>query len=173
MKYTVQRQTGKLLGAQAIGREGVDKRIDVLSTAIFGNMTVFDLENLDLAYAPPFSSAKDAVIVGGMIAANCIRGEMDYASHLDLPKYLADPKTIVLDVRSQEEWDFGHVEGAVLIPVDELRERYGELDKRKTIVVYCGVGYRAYNACRFLMSRGFRVKNLGGGWRLINMHRGM
>ena len=173
MKYTVQRQTGKLLGAQAIGREGVDKRIDVLSTAIFGNMTVFDLENLDLAYAPPFSSAKDAVIVGGMIAANYIRGEMDYASHLDLPKYLADPKTIVLDVRTQEEWDFGHVEGAVLLPVDELRDRYKELDKKKTIVVYCGVGYRAYNACRFLMSKGFTVKNLGGGWRLINMHKGM
>ena len=67
----------------------------------------------------------------------------------------------------------GPVEGAVLLPVDELRERYAELDKSKTIVVYCGVGYRAYNACRFLMSKGYRVKNLGGGWRLINMHKGM
>lgn len=173
MKYTVQRQTGKLLGAQAVGREGVDKRIDVLSTALFAGMTVFDLENLDLAYAPPYSSAKDAVIVGGMIAANQIRGEMDYASHLKLPEYLADPETIVLDVRSQMEWDMGHVEGAVLLPVDELRDRYAELDRSKTIVVYCGVGYRAYNACRFLMSKGYRVKNLGGGWRLINMHKGL
>ena len=173
MKYTVQRQTGKLLGAQAIGREGVDKRIDVLSTAIYGNMTVFDLENLDLAYAPPFSSAKDAVIQGGMIAANYIRGEMDYASHLDLPEYLADPNTVVLDCRTPEEWELGHVEGAVLLPVDELRERYRELSKSKTYVVYCGTGYRSYNACRFLRSKGYRVKNLGGGWRLINMHKGM
>ena len=173
MKYTVQRQTGKLLGAQAIGREGVDKRIDVLSTAIYGNMTVFDLENLDLAYAPPFSSAKDAVIQGGMIAANYIRGEMDYASHLDLPAYLADPNTVVLDCRTPEEWDLGHVEGAVLLPVDELRARYKELNKAKTYVLYCGTGYRSYNACRFLRSKGYRVKNLGGGWRLINMHKGM
>ena len=173
MKYTVQRQTGKLLGAQAIGRDGVDKRIDVLSTALYGNMTVFDLENLDLAYAPPYSSAKDVVIEGGMIAANQVRGEMDYASHLKLPEYLADPDTIVLDCRSRAEWDMGHVEGAVHLPVDELRERYAELDKSKTIVVYCGVGYRAYNACRFLQSKGYRVKNLGGGWRLINMHKGM
>ena len=91
----------------------------------------------------------------------------------ELPEYLADPDTIVLDCRSQMEWNMGHVEGAVLLPVDELRERYAELDKSKTIVVYCGVGYRAYNACRFLMSKGYRVKNLGGGWRLINMHKGM
>jgi NADPH-dependent 2,4-dienoyl-CoA reductase/sulfur reductase-like enzyme/rhodanese-related sulfurtransferase len=173
MKYTVQRQTGRLLGAQAIGREGVDKRIDVLSTALYANMTVFDLENLDLAYAPPFSSAKDAVIVGGMIAANYIRGEMDYASHLKLPEYLADPDTVVLDCRTQMEWNMGHVEGAMLLPVDELRDRYAELDKSKTYVIYCGVGYRAYNACRFLMSKGYRVKNLGGGWKLINMHKGL
>ena len=173
MKYTVQRQTGKLLGAQAIGRDGVDKRIDVLSTALFAGMTVFDLENLDLAYAPPYSSAKDPVIEGGMIAANIIRGEMEYASHLKLAEYLADPDTLVLDVRTQAEWDMGHVEGAVLLPMDELRDRYAELDRSKTIVVYCGIGYRAYNVCRFLMSKGYRVKNLGGGWRLINMHKGM
>ena len=173
MKYTVQRQNGRLLGAQAIGREGVDKRIDVLSTAIYGNMTVFDLENLDLAYAPPYSSATDAVIQGGMIAANLIRGEMEQASHLKLPEYLADRNTVVLDVRTQEEWDMGHVEGAVLLPVDELRERYKELSKAKTYVVYCGTGYRSYNACRFLRSKGYRAKNLGGGWRLINMHKGM
>ena len=173
MKYTVQKQTGKLLGAQAIGRDGVDKRIDVLSTAIYGNMTVFDLENLDLAYAPPFSSAKDPVIEGGMISANILRGEMQYASHLKLSEYLADPDTVVLDCRSQAEWDMGHVEGAVLLPVDELRDRYKELSKSKTYVVYCGVGYRAYNACRFLQNKGYKVKNLGGGWKLINMHKGM
>ena len=108
-----------------------------------------------------------------MISANILRGEMQYASHLKLSEYLADPDTVVLDCRSQAEWDMGHVEGAVLLPVDELRDRYKELSKSKTYVVYCGVGYRAYNACRFLQNKGYKVKNLGGGWKLINMHKGM
>ena len=169
LKLTVEKQSGRLLGAQGIGRKGVDKRIDVLATAIYGGMTVFDLENLDLAYAPPFSSAKDPVIVGGMIAANMVRGEMDYCLPSDVPALLADKNTVVLDVRSQEEWDEGHVEGAVLLPVDELRTRYTELDPKKNYAVYCGVGYRAYNACLFLKAKGYKVKNISGGIRAINM----
>ena len=170
MKYTVQKQTGRLLGAQAIGHQGIDKRMDVLATAMYAGMTVFDLENLDLCYAPPYSSAKDPVITGGMIASNLVRGEMDYADHKKLAEYLADPDTVVLDVRTQEEWNEGHVEGAVLIPIDELRERYTELDRSKTYVVYCGVGYRAYNSCRFLKAKGYTVKNMGGGWMLYTMN---
>ena len=169
MKLTVQKQTGKLLGAQAVGRKGVDKRMDVLATALYAGLTVFDLENLDLCYAPPYSSAKDPVITGGMIAANMVRGEMAYADHLKIQEYLADPDTVVLDVRTQAEWDEGHVEGAVLLPIDELRQRYTELDKAKNYVVYCGVGYRAYNSCRFLQAKGYKVRNMGGGMMIYNM----
>ena len=169
LKLTVEKQTGLLLGAQGIGRKGVDKRIDVLATAIYGHMSVFDLENLDLAYAPPFSSAKDPIILGGMISANMIRGEIDYCLPQDLPALVKDPDTVVLDVRTQGEWDAGHVEGAQLLPVDELRSRIGELDRGKTYAVYCGVGYRAYVACLLLKSKGYRVMNVSGGWRAIKM----
>ena len=169
LKLTVERQTGRLLGAQGIGRSGVDKRIDVLATAIYGHMTVFDLENLDLAYTPPFGSAKDPVIIGGMIASNVVRGEVESCLPRDIPALLADPDTVVLDVRTQEEWDAGHVEGARLLPVDELRSRLGELDKAKTYAIYCGVGYRAYVACLILKAYGFRAKNISGGWRAITM----
>ena len=132
-------------------------------------MTVFDLESLDLAYAPPYSSAKDPVIMGGMIAANMIRGEIEYVLPSDIPTLREMPDTVILDVRTEEEWDEGHVEGAVLLPVDELRERYSELDKAKNYAVYCGVGYRAYNACLFLKAHGYKVKNISGGMRAINM----
>ena len=169
MKLTVERQTGRLLGAQGIGRSGVDKRIDVLATAIYGHMTVFDLENLDLAYTPPFGSAKDPVIIGGMIASNVVRGEVASCLPQDIPALLRDPDTVVLDVRTEEEWDAGHVEGATLLPVDELRSRLGELDKTKTYAIYCGVGYRAYVACIILKAYGFRAKNISGGWRAITM----
>ena len=169
LKLTVEKQSGKLLGAQAIGRKGVDKRIDVLSTAIYAGLSVFDLENLDLAYAPPYSSAKDPVIMGGMIAANMIRGELDYA----LPQEVADYKKagwVILDVRTPEEYKGGHVRGAKLLPVDELRERYAELDPAKKYLVYCGVGYRAYNACLFLKAKGYTVMNMSGGWRAYKMN---
>lgn len=169
IKLTVEKQSGLLLGAQAIGRKGVDKRIDVLATALYSHLSVFDLENLDLAYAPPFSSAKDPVIMGGMIAANMIRGELDYCLPQDIPALLARPNTVVLDVRTEEEWEDGHIEGAILLPVDELRSRYAELDSAKEYAVYCGVGYRAYNACLFLKAKGYRVKNISGGMRAINM----
>lgn len=169
LKLTVEKQTGRLLGAQGVGRSGVDKRIDVLATAIYGGMTVFDLENLDLAYTPPVGSAKDPVVLAGMIASNVIRGEIDSCLPQDLPALLADPDTVVLDVRTQGEWDAGHVEGAVLLPVDELRRRYAELDPGKTYAVYCGVGYRAYVACLLLKAKGYRVKNVSGGWRAIRM----
>ncbi|MBR6654238.1 MAG: FAD-dependent oxidoreductase [Oscillospiraceae bacterium] len=168
LKLTVAKQDGRVLGAQGIGRKGVDKRIDVLATAINSGLTVFDLENLDLAYAPPYSSAKDPVILGGMIAANMVRGEMDYALPTEVPALQAAGE-VMLDVRTQEEWDMGHIEGAVLLPIDELRERYTELDKSKTYVVYCGVGYRAYNSALFLKAKGFKVKNMSGGWRAYTM----
>lgn len=169
LKLTVEKQSGKLLGAQAIGRKGVDKRIDVLSTAIYAGLSVFDLENLDLAYAPPYSSAKDPVIMGGMIAANMIRGELDYALPQEVDAY-KKAGWVILDVRTPEEYKGGHVRGAKLLPVDELRERYAELDPAKKYLVYCGVGYRAYNACLFLKAKGYTVKNMSGGWRAYKMN---
>ena len=152
-----------------VGRGGVDKRIDVLATAICGHMTVFDLENLDLAYTPPFSSAKDPVVLGGMIAANVVRGEVEVCLPQDLPALREDPDTVILDVRTQEEWDAGHVEGATLLPVDALRGHLAALDPKKTYAVYCGVGYRAYVACLILKAHGFRAMNVSGGWRAIKM----
>ena len=103
-----------------------------------------------------------------MIAANMVRGEMDYALPTEVPALQAAGE-VMLDVRTQEEWDMGHIEGAVLLPIDELRERYTELDKSKTYVVYCGVGYRAYNSALFLKAMGFKVKNMSGGWRAYTM----
>ena len=169
LKLTVEKQTGRLLGAQGVGRGGVDKRIDVLATAICGHMTVFDLENLDLAYTPPFSSAKDPVVLGGMIAANVVRGEVEVCLPQDLPALREDPDAVILDVRTQEEWDAGHVEGATLLPVDALRGHLAALDPKKTYAVYCGVGYRAYVACLILKAHGFRAMNVSGGWRAIKM----
>jgi NADPH-dependent 2,4-dienoyl-CoA reductase/sulfur reductase-like enzyme/rhodanese-related sulfurtransferase len=169
LKLTVAEPTGKLLGAQAIGGNGVDKRIDVLATAIYAGLTVFDLEDLDLAYAPPYSSAKDPVIMSGMVASNMLRGEMAYVTPQELTAFLNDKAAVLLDVRTAEEYAGGHIDGARLLPVDELRARYTELDPEKTYVVYCAVGYRAYNACRFLMSKGYRVVNLSGGYRAYTM----
>ena len=168
LKLTVEKQSGRLLGAQVIGRKGVDKRIDVLATAIYSGLTVFDLENLDLAYAPPYSSAKDPVILGGMVAANMIRGEIEYVLPSDIPA-CKEAGDVILDVRSQEEYDDGHIDGAILMPVDEIRTRFAELDKTKSYVVYCGVGYRAYISCLFLKANGYKVKNMSGGMRAYNM----
>lgn len=168
LKLTVQEPTGKLLGAQAIGTKGVDKRIDVLATAIYAGLTVFDLENLDLAYAPPYSSAKDPVIMAGMVAANALRGAVAYATPQELPTLLENG-ALLLDVRTDEEYNKNHIDGAQLLPVDELRSRYNELDITKTYVVTCAVGYRAYHACLFLQSKGYKVINLSGGMRAYSM----
>ena len=103
-----------------------------------------------------------------MIAANMIRGELDYVLPSDIPA-CKEAGDVILDVRSQEEYDEGHIDGAVLIPIDELRARYNELDSTKSYVVYCGVGYRAYNSCLFLKAHGYKVKNMSGGMRAYNM----
>ncbi len=162
---------GKVLGAQIVGKEGVDKRIDVLATAVYGGLTVFDLERLELAYAPPYSSAKDPVNIAGFVAANLIRGDVENV----YPQELAtmDRRQIVLlDVRSPMEIKMlGALEGAIHIPIDQLRDRLQELDPQKTYVVYCAVGQRAYVAYRILKQKGFRVKNLSGGfetWKLFS-----
>ncbi|MDN5313185.1 MAG: hypothetical protein PWQ68_2158 [Thermoanaerobacteraceae bacterium] len=163
-KLVVEQFTGKILGAQLVGWEGVDKRIDVLSTAIYGGLSVFDLEQLDLAYAPPYSSTKDPVIMAGMIASNIIRREGRVVTPEQLSEMKKKEDIIIVDCRTKEEYEKGHIEGAILLPVDELRKRYTELDKNKKIVIYCKVGYRANVAYRFLVQRGFEVYNLTGGY---------
>lgn len=154
---------GKILGAQIVGYEGVDKRIDVIATSIRLGATVYDLKELELAYAPPYSSAKDPVNMAGFTAENIIKGDMDVIQWHEIEK-LDKEKTIILDVRDEIERELGYIEGSANIPLDELRDRLDELDKGKLIVPYCAIGLRAYIATRILKQNGFNVKNLSGGY---------
>ncbi|MCA1295269.1 FAD-dependent oxidoreductase [Paenibacillus sp. alder61] len=161
---------GTVLGAQAVGYDGVDKRIDDISTVIRFRGTVTDLTELELAYAPPYSSAKDPVNMAGYAAENVLRGLTEVVLPADLTG--RDIGNIVLvDVRTAIEYANGHIEGAVNIPVDELRHRLGELDHSKEIWVYCQVGLRGYTASRILKQKGYWVKNLTGGYKTYQMSR--
>jgi len=155
---------GKILGAQAVGYDGVEKRIDVLATAIRAGMTVFDLEKLELAYAPPYSSAKDPVNMAGYVAANILKKACAII-HWDKIAKLDTNRSILLDVRTKEEFDLGSIKGAINIPIDELRSRLAEIPKDKEIIIYCQVGLRGYLAYRILKQKGFKnIKNLSGGY---------
>lgn len=164
LKIVFEEYTGRILGAQGVGWDGVDKRIDTLATAIYGNMTVFDLENLDLAYAPPYGSAKDPSIMSGMIAGNIIRGEVIHLTPSQLDEQRADENYLVVDLRTNKEYEAGTIEGSVHIPLDDLRERYQELDKSRKLVVFCKAGYRSYVGYTFLQHKGYTVCNLSGGY---------
>ena len=165
IKLIAVNQTGKLLGAQIIGEQGVDKRIDVLATAITAGMSVEDLEYLDLAYAPQFNSAKGPVIMAGFVAANTLRGEVKTITSEELQKkIIASGVFQLLDVRTPDEYHERHIPHARLIPIDDLREHLQELDPAKETVVYCRVGLRGYLAARILLQHGFgKVYNLTGG----------
>ena len=156
--------SGRILGAQIVGGKGVDKRIDVIATAIRGSMTVYDLEELELAYAPPFSSAKDPVNIAGFVAANVLKGDLETVDWNDIKEI--DPENeILIDLRNKEELEeSGTIEGSLHIPVDVLRERLHELDKSKSYIPYCAVGLRGYLAYRILIQNGFKAKNLSGGY---------
>ncbi len=156
--------TGKLLGAQAVGRDGVDKRLDVFATALKGGMTVHDLADLELAYAPPYGSAKDPVNLAGMAAENVLDGDVALAQWDEVAGF--DPaNTTVLDVRRADEREKGFIPGSIHIPLDELRGRLGELPRDRELVVYCHTGQRSYFACRLLAQSGFQARNLTGSWR--------
>lgn len=158
--------SGKVLGAQIVGGKGVDKRVDVIATAIKGGLTVFDLEELELAYAPPYSSAKDPVNIAGFVAANILRGDMVPVYPEDMAN-LDPEKHMLVDLRTPIELKMnGSLPGALNIPVDNLRDRLSELDKEKTIILYCAVGLRGYVGYRILAQLGFTVKNLCGGFRM-------
>jgi len=156
-------ERGDILGAQIVGEEGVDKRIDVLSTAIRAGMTVYDLEELELAYAPQFGSAKDPLNVAGFVAANILKGDVEVVHWHEIDALNKD-EHMLLDVRTLEEVkQTGMVPGAIHIHIDELRDRLGELDKNKTIIAYCTVSLRGYIAYRILVQKGFKARILSGG----------
>ena len=155
---------GKVLGAQIVGMDGVDKRIDVLATAIKGSMTVYDLEELELAYAPPYSSAKDPVNMAGFVAANILKGDMA-AVHWHELENLDDEEYAFIDLRTPMELKMtGSIDGAIPIPIDELRGRLNDLDKGKRYIPFCAVGMRAYIGHRILTQHGFDSRNLSGGY---------
>jgi NADPH-dependent 2,4-dienoyl-CoA reductase/sulfur reductase-like enzyme/rhodanese-related sulfurtransferase len=155
---------GALLGAQAVGKEGVDKRIDVLATALRANMTVYDLEELELAYAPPYSSAKDPVNMAGFVAANILKQDLENTHWHELDALDSD-ECVLVDLRTKKELEkIGIIDGAVNIPVDELRQNIDKLDKEKTYVLCCAVGQRAYIGHRILKQKGFQSSNLSGGY---------
>ncbi len=159
---------GKILGAQGVGGEGVDKRIDVLATAIRGNLTVYDLPDIQLCYAPPFSSAKDPVNIAGYVATNVLEGAFDYVRYDQIDDILKSG-ALVIDARTPLEYGLFHFEGAKNLPLAELRSRNGELpeDKNTPIYVYCNVGHTAYLAIQVLRNFGYtKLFNLAGGVKL-------
>lgn len=161
---------GKVLGSQIIGYDGVDKRIDVIAAVIRLKGTVNDLAELELAYAPPYSSAKDPVNMAGFMAQNILNG-MTSAITPSQFKAMDKDDYILLDVRTEEEFENGHVDGAVNIPVDSLRDRLHELDKGKAIIEYCQVGLRGYIASRILKQNGFEVVNITGGYKSFSIEK--
>jgi NADPH-dependent 2,4-dienoyl-CoA reductase/sulfur reductase-like enzyme/rhodanese-related sulfurtransferase len=161
LKLLFRRPDGRLLGAQACGEQGVDKRIDVIATVIQKQGTVFDLEEAELCYAPQFGAAKDPINMAGMIAGNVLRGDVQNAAW----SALSSNGALLLDVRDPDEFESGHVPGAKNIPLPELRGRLNELPTTREIRLYCGVGQRAYYATRLLKQRGFQVLNLSGGYK--------
>ena len=172
LKLLFEPATGKILGAQAVGGAGVDKRIDVLAVAIQAGMTVFDLEEMELAYAPQFGSAKDPVNMAGFVAAGMLRGDHP---QIDVATLMAMPpaeRPLLVDVRTAEEFAAGQLPAAVNIPVDELRARVGELPPDREIVVYCQVGQRGYLATRILRQSGRQATNLSGGYKSYQQWNG-
>lgn len=176
MKVLFERPSGRILGAQIIGGEGVDKRIDVLAVAIKAGMTAFDLAEIDLAYAPPYASAKDPVNMAGYVIENILEGTVEQI-HWDkaLTRANSDDGTVILDTRTQAEFDRGHIGSnkscgedtihpVIHIPVDELRERLEELPHDKKLFVHCATGIRSYIACRILSQHGFTCANIAGGY---------
>ena len=168
VKVVFERETYRLLGAQLVGYEGVDKRIDVLATAIRAGMTAIQLKDLDLAYAPPYSSAKDPVNMAGFMVENLAKGIVKQFHTEDVGALPRDGSVTLLDARTAWEYTGGHIEGFQNIPVDELRERLGEIEPGKPVYVICQSGLRSYIACRILAGYGYEVYNFAGGFRFYD-----
>ncbi len=168
MKVVFERETCRLLGAQIVGYEGVDKRIDVLATAIRAGMTAIQLKDLDLAYAPPYSSAKDPVNMAGFMVENLAKEIVKQFHTEDVGTLPRDGSVTLLDARTAWEYAGGHIEGFQNIPVDELRERLGEIEPGKPVYVICQSGLRSYIACRILAGYGYETYNFAGGFRFYD-----
>ncbi|WP_373840737.1 FAD-dependent oxidoreductase [Bacteroides heparinolyticus] len=167
LKLTFHPRTGKLYGAQCVGYEGVDKRIDQIAGLIKRGATVYDLMETEHAYAPPFSSAKDPVAIAGYVASNIVGGAMPAISWRELLE--KKEQVVLVDTRTAEEFSFGTIPGALNIPLDEMRERLAEIPADKPVVLFCAVGLRGYLAQRILMGRGYRdVRNLIGGYKTFS-----
>lgn len=171
LKLLFEPKTGRILGAQAVGGDGVDKRIDVLAVAIQAEMTVFDLEEMELAYAPQYGSAKDPINMVGFVAGGLLRGDHP---QIDIETVLAarpGERPYLVDVRTPEEFANGHIPEAVNVPIDELRSRVGELAHDRQLATYCQVGQRGYLATRILLQAGISAVNVGGGYTTYRLFR--
>ena len=168
MKVVFEKESYRLLGAQIIGYEGVDKRIDVLATAIHAGLKATHLKDLDLAYAPPYSSAKDPVNMAGFMIDNIAKGTLKQWHLEDMDKISRDKSVVLLDVRTVGEFNRGHMDGFKNIPVDELRERINEIEKGKPVYLICQSGLRSYIASRILEGNGYETYNFSGGFRFYD-----
>lgn len=169
MKVIFEKNTLRLLGAQIIGYDGVDKRIDVFSTAMQAGLKASDLKHLDLAYAPPYSSAKDPINIAGFMIENIVNRKMKQFHWNEIDELIEKENVTLLDTRTIQEYEKGHIDGFINIPVDELRNRYQELDSSHKIYVLCQSGLRSYIACRILMQEGFDCYNFSGGYRFYEV----
>ncbi len=163
MKLLFEPDSGRLLGAQIVGIDGVDKRIDILATALYAGLTVSDLAAIELSYAPQFGTGKDAINLAGYVSENILVGDVRPA-HVDALEHLGANGGVLLDVRTQAEFHRGHIDGAVNIPIDDLRGRLEEVPRERPVLVYCLTGIRSYYACRILRQAGHDVRNLSGGY---------
>ena len=168
MKLIYAKEDLHILGAQIVGFDGVDKRIDVIATAIQAGMRADALKDLDLAYAPPYSSAKDPVNMAGFMIENIETGKIKQFHFDEVDMLLENDNVTLLDVRTEFEYRLSHVEGFINIPVDDLRERIGEIEPEKPVYIMCQSGLRSYIACRILMQNGFDCYNFSGGYRFYN-----
>jgi CoA-disulfide reductase len=168
IKTIFEKKSGRILGAQIVGSEGVDKRCDVLATAIRAGMTALDLTRLDLCYAPPYGSAKDPVNMVGYVIENLLSGIVKSFHWHDVEKLPRDGSVTLIDTRTRTEYEHGHIDGFINMPIDSIRSRISELDKTKPVYVTCRVGLRGYIAARILSQNGFDAYNLSGGYRLYN-----
>ncbi len=163
MKLLFAPDGGRLLGAQVVGIDGVDKRIDVLATALYGGLSVSDLAAIELSYAPQFGTGKDAVNLAGYVSSNILDGDVDVVHTEQIDHWLLKGG-LLLDVRTEAEFHRGYIEGAVNIPIDDLRIRIQEIPRDRTLLVYCLTGIRSYYACRILRQKGFDALNFSGGY---------
>ena len=170
-------QTEEILGAELFGEHGVDKRVDVLATAIFAKLKVTDLAQLDLAYAPPFSPAKDPLVVTGFMAENISKAKCSQLSVVELDEYIEhkegkENEYVILDVRTKSEYEDGYIANAINMPLNDIRSRFEELDKNKDIIIYCQRGLRGYIARLVLIQKGFKnIISIAGGYKLWEMHK--